>query len=188
MDLQSKRRLVGASIWLALLVIVVPGWYSNPVNFSPDGKVEEEVKSSLPIVKHAYRLPVDSETPVADHQVAPLKPEKQQQASDVTENKAEEKSDEPLKPQFMDKVSGDSRYEGQWIVRLQAFNNTKQANELASKIEEDYPVYIKFFENTQVYSVRAGPYNSRSKAEKAKQKLDKILRTNGEVRQLPKTS
>jgi len=196
MDLHAKQRLVGAAIWLMLLVIVVPGWYSNPVNFSPDGEVEKETVSTLPMVEHAYRLPSTGERPLTNGQSKRLQEAnventsvKNAAISKKTESVAEAKAVvEVIKPQFVDKVSGQQQYEGQWIVRLQAFNNIKQANELASKIEEDYPVYIKYFEKTRVYSVRTGPYISQSKAEKAKQKLDKILRTNGEVRQLPKNS
>ena len=191
MDLHTKQRLVGAAIWLLLLVIVVPGWYSNPVNFSPDGEVEKETVSTLPVVEHAYRLPVSGEKPLTNGQSKRLQETNAENIASIEKTDSVAASEtvvEIIKPQFSDQVSGQQQYEGQWIVRLQAFNNIKQANELASKIEEDYPVYIKYFEKTRVYSVRTGPYISQSKAEKAKQKLDKILRTNGEVRQLPKNS
>ena len=38
---------------------------------------------------------------------------------------------------------------------------------------------------TKMYSVRTGPYLSQAKADKDKEKLDKMLHTNGEVVQLP---
>lgn len=191
MDLQSKHRIIGAAIWLTLLVIIVPSWYSNPVNFSPDGKVVEDNKGSLPIVTHAYRLPNGKVAPVSDQQL------QAQQSSDDEDEPAPSSSDkaaaiqnsaELIKAEFEDKYGNSEKYAGQWIVRLQAFNNTEQANHLASRLKPDYPVYIKYFAKTKVYSVRTGPYISEMKAQKDKQKLDKMLRIDAEVRQLPKNS
>lgn len=197
LDLQSKQRLIGAGIWLLLLVIVVPIWYSNPVNFTPEGEVKENTVSTLPTVEHAYRLPIDSEQPLTNGQSEYKQAQQAQIQNVLSNNQIDANTDstnkiEQLKPPekisdaFVDKVSGNEKYSEQWIVRLQAFNNTKQANELANRLKNNSPVYIKYFPKTRVYSVRTGPYISKAKAEKAKQKLDKMLRTNGEVRQLPK--
>ena len=189
MDLQSKQRLTGAIIWLLGLVIIVPYWYSNPVNFMPEGEQQTASKSSMPVIEHAYRLPsVKSSTtekqPVTDKQLSQQTPTIAEQA--VAADKV--LMTEVIEDDFIDRFSNRQAYAGQWIVRLQAFNNIGQANELARKIRSEYPVYIKYFEKTQVFSVRTGPYISQLKAEKAKQKLDKILRTDGKVRQLPKNS
>lgn len=203
LDQQSKQRLIGASIWLLALVIIVPMWYSNPVNFSPDGKLETTQTSTLPTVEHAYRLPVSEhakkEIPVTDGQMA------QERVQQTEAIKLPEKINEQLQqlavpakvesvekqtliaPEFIDKVSENPAYAEQWIVLLLPFDNTQQANKLAERLQGKHPVYIKYFEKTRIYSVRTGPYISRAKAEKAKEKLDRILRTNGEVRQLPKT-
>lgn len=198
MDIQTKQRLVGASIWLLALIIIVPTWYSNPVNFSPEGVSEVKVKSTLPVVEHAYRLPpsqAGSQTiynqaqPLTDGQKAQqAKQLEQENISPAPEQNPKQVVEELIDDAFIDRFSNRESYEGQWIVRMQAFNNIKQANELARKIKDNYPVYIKYFEKTRVYSVRTGPYISQSKAEKAKQKLDKILRIDGKVRQLPKNS
>ncbi len=191
MDLQSKHRIIGAAIWLTLLVIIVPSWYSNPVNFSPDGKVIEDNKGSLPIVSHAYRLPNGAVAPVSDKQLQVKK------SADDEDDPALHEADkfsqaqnptERIKIEFEDKYGNNPSFAGQWIVRLQAFNNTEQANQLALRLKPDYPVYIKYFAKTKVYSVRTGPYISEMKAQKDKQKLDKMLRIDAEVRQLPKSS
>ena len=187
LDQQSKHRLVGASIWLLLLVIIVPTWYSNPVNFSPEGEIKPVHSSTLPTIEHAYRLPNNVEKPTTNGQTKEyLKHQNKNSDFADQQNTLEKPKLEQIKAPFLDKVSDNSRYEGQWIVRLQAFNNTKQANKLASNLQDNYAVYIKYFPKTRVYSVRTGPYVSRAKAEKAKQKLDKILRTDGVIRQLPK--
>ena len=143
----------------------------------------------MPVIEHAYRLPsVNSLTtekqPVTDKQLSQQTPTIAEQV--VAADKV--LMTEVIEDDFIDRFSNRQAYAGQWIVRLQAFNNIGQANELARKIRSEYPVYIKYFEKTQVFSVRTGPYISQLKAEKAKQKLDKILRTDGKVRQLPKNS
>ena len=185
MDLQSKHRLIGAVIWLTLLVIIVPAWYSNPVNFTPDGQQERVDQVSLPIVEHAYRLPDAKNSPVSDTEKKRLKRPVDEDDPQAEHAAIATNPEELIKPEFNDIYSDNAKYQGQWVVRLQAFNNTEQANALAVRLSTDYPVYIKYFAKTKVYSVRTGPYISELKAEKDKQKLDKMLRINAEVRQLP---
>lgn len=191
MSLHHKHRLLGAFIWLFLLVIIVPSWYNNPVNFSPDDEQEAAV-TTLPTVDHAYRLPIVDEAPMTDGQLQRIErdstktipPPELKKTPDVVPLKPERL--DSLDSRFIDKYSNRVEYQGYWIVRLLAFNNTKQANKLATELSDKHPVYIKYFPRRKVYSLRAGPYETLAKAEKAKQKLDKMLRTNGEVKQLPK--
>ena len=68
MDLISKYRLIGASIWLGLLIIVVPSWYNDPVNFQPDGIELQHNKSTLPVIEQPFRLPSIAVTPKTDLQ------------------------------------------------------------------------------------------------------------------------
>ncbi|MEA1990262.1 MAG: SPOR domain-containing protein [Pseudomonadota bacterium] len=193
MDLVSKYRIVGAAIWLGLLVIIVPNWYSEPVNFVPEGIQKTEAKSTLPIVDHAYRLPQSNEQPQTNGQVQYQKeqslkelnkPESANSKIDSSQKTAEEIQ---LHRQIetADKVSENTKYKGQWIVRLQAFQDIKAANNLLGRLDSSYDVYIKYFERTKMYSVRTGPYLSKAKAEKDKVKLDKMLHTKSEVVQLP---
>lgn len=193
MDLVSKYRIVGAAIWLGLLVIIVPNWYSAPVNFEPEGLQKTEVKSTLPIIDHAYRLPNNSEQPQTNGQlqfqnVPPLKEfyksEPVNSKVDFNQNTAEE-IQLHKEIEAADKVSGNTKYKGQWIVRLQAFKDIKAANNLLGRLDSSYDVYIKYFEKTKMYSVRTGPYLSKAKAAKDKVELDKMLRTKSEVVQLP---
>ncbi len=249
MDEQSKQRIIGAAIWLLLLVIFVPSWYSNPVNFKPEGEREENTASSLPIVNHVYRLPENVNQATTDGQLqnkqptyaeiakAPAEPQKVVKPSEIkassikqpeksvrsvnsdraelkAETKKEVKKEVESKPkssiepqqkrqagyeqtkqvrkdsviwaEFKDRIVNNPKYAGQWIILLQAFDNTKQANEFARKVSLKNDVYIKYFKRTRIYSVRTKPFSSRAKAEKAKRKLDKIYRVKGEIRQLPK--
>jgi len=193
MDLVSKYRIVGAAIWLGLLVIIVPNWYSEPVNFVPEGIQKTEAKSTLPIIDHAYRLPQSNEQPQTNGQVQYQKEQslKELNKSESANSKVEfsQKTAEEIQLhkqiETADKVSENTKYKGQWIVRLQAFRDIKAANNLLGRLDSSYDVYIKYFERTEMYSVRTGPYLSKAKAEKDKVKLDKMLHTNGEVVQLP---
>lgn len=195
MDLVSKYRIVGAAIWLGLLVIIVPSWYSEPVNFVPEGIQKTEVKSTLPIVDHAYRLPSSNDQPQTNGQVEYKKEQSSKELNKVTASLDDSKSDSNQKTtkeiqlhnqiEAKDKVSENSKYKGQWIVRLQAFRDIKAANNLLGRLDSSYDVYIKYFEKTKMYSVRTGPYVSKAKAEKDKVKLDKMLHTKSEVVQLP---
>ena len=185
LDQVSKHRLIGASIWLLALVLIVPSWYNNPVNFNPEGEMQPPSQNRLPVVEHAYRLPADFEPPVADAQTSVDPAQPAPEVSKTDEEDSTQGMRGGIKSDYIDQVTGDPSYQGQWIVRLQAFDNVKQANDLADQIQAEYPVYIKYFSKTDVYSVRTGPYNSRSKADKQRRKLDKMLRTDGEVVQIP---
>jgi DedD protein len=191
MDELTKQRLVGASIWLLALVIIVPSWYSNPVNFNPDG-VKLEKTSTLPVVPHVYRLPNDEVAAAnisADGMrvevlTAPELAKKNTPVQNETVRSDSEYNSDGIAKQFIDKVSADNQFIGQWIVKLIAVKNSKDANNLANQVKTKYPVYIKFYSKNRVYSLRAGPFKDRVKANKAKQNLDKILRVKSIVMQL----
>ena len=193
MDSVSKYRMVGAAIWLGLLVIIVPNWYSEPVNFVPEGIQKTEVKSTLPIVDHAYRLPQSNEQPQTNGQVQHQKEQSIKELNKVEATNSKVDSNQPTVEEIQlhkqietaDKVSENTKYKGQWIVRLQAFQYIEAANNLLGRLDSSYDVYIKYFEKTKMYSVRTGPYLSKAKAEKDKVKLDKMLHTKSEVVQLP---
>ena len=190
MDSISKNRLIGAAIWLFLLVLIVPQWYSHPVNFVPDGKVKTESKSTLPLVDHAYRLPHSDEEPLTDGQASKREVLKNNETDlQIAESSKKLSANEFKQQQKIikkaDAIANDDQYKGQWIVRLLAFSDINEAKKLLKKLKPNYAVYIKFYEKTQIYSVRTGPYLSKVKADKDKAKLDKMLHTNGEVVQLP---
>lgn len=63
-----------------------------------------------------------------------------------------------------------------WLVRLGSFSNIKEANDFLAEIEKyGFDVRIKAFRRNTVFSVRVVGFDSERKAEKAKQKLDKIF-------------
>lgn len=197
MDDLSKYRLTGAFLWLLLLVILVPSWYGDPVNFQPPGHQSIVAKGERPLVEHIYELPVQAVQNQDEVQSRPL-----------VNGQLGEKHDTLLKSQTANKhpvvkpiqvsqdimtknksISNDSKKMDQstslqWIVRITAYKDIKKANELLGRLESNYEVSIKEFKKSGTYSVRTGPYPSKVKAEQDKRKLDKMLRTNAEVVQL----
>jgi len=185
MDEQGKNRLTGAVIWLGLLVIVVPIWFSDPVNFKPSGQVENEITAERPLVSQAYIVPESAvkarPTPEVDTKAAEANEQK------VSQSKQKQDSSESskqvvlkTKPVETTKVKEKPR----WIVRIIAYRDIRSANDLLGRLEKDYEVYIKSFEVSGVHSVRAGPYFSKAKAEQDRRKLDKMLHAKSEVVQL----
>lgn len=185
MDDLSKYRLTGAFLWLLLLVILVPSWYSNPVNFHPEGHQSISAKGEHPLVEHIYELPVQAAQKQAEVQSSPLV------NSQATDKEMVVKSIEVPQDRMTDNksASNDSKKieqasSLQWLVRITAYKDIKPANELLGRLESNYAVWIKEFKKSGTYSVRTGPYLSKAKAEQDKRKLDKMLRTNAEVVQL----
>lgn len=176
MDEISKFRITGAVIWLILLVAVIPVWFSQPVGFKPEGYQLEKVSAERPLVDHAYVLPGQS-VPKAPEPVKVSRGgvvETVKPAKELV--KTVESSVEKPKKQVASKP--------QWIVRIIAYKEIKNANDLLGRLEKDYEVSIKTFEKSGFHSVRAGPYFSKAKAEQDRQKLDKMLHTKSEVVQL----
>ncbi|VAW44850.1 hypothetical protein MNBD_GAMMA03-1982 [hydrothermal vent metagenome] len=162
MDEVSKFRLTGAIIWLMLLVILVPFWFGEPVHFKPEGYAQPEKSAERPLVEQVYMLPKQTQQP---------------KTSMVQEKKV-----------IINKkitTSEQKESKGLWIVKIATYENIKEANDLLGRLDEKYDVTIKEFKKNGMYSVRVGPYSSKAKAEKNKQKLDKMLRLQSEVVQLP---
>jgi len=159
MDEVSKYRLTGAIIWLVLLVVFVPIWFGEPVHFKPDHYVSSDQSAERPLVK----LEHDQSGVVLSPVVTPSEQKK------ITKSVSQEK------------VRVNEGSKKQWIVRVIAYQNIKDANELLGRLEVDYEVMIKTFEKSGWHSVRVGPYFLKSEAEQAKQKLDKMLHIQAEV-------
>ena len=176
MDEISKFRITGAVIWLILLVVVIPVWFSQPVGFKPEGYQLEKVSAERPLVDHAYVLP-GQPVPKAPEPVKVSREVKAKQAKPVEKiaKSTQSKAERPNK-QVASKP--------QWIVRIIAYKEIKSANDLLGRLEKDYEVSIKTFEKSGFHSVRTGPYFSKAKAEQDRQKLDKMLHTKSEVVQL----
>ncbi len=159
MDKVSKYRLTGAVIWLMLLVFLVPAWFGEPVHFKPAVYTAPEKVVEHPTIKQTK--------PVSEERLSLVKGVPEQDVP--AKNRATEVSQTMPPPK------------AQWIVRIIAYRDIKDANELLGRLEVDYEVMIKSFEKSGMHSVRVGPYTSKAKAEQVRQKLDKMLHTQAEV-------
>lgn len=208
MDDVSRFRITGAIIWLLLLIVIVPTWYSNPVNFKPESERPTDAKSDSPVVYQAYVLPTKPmvQTESRDE---PAQPENQspnpikapsvvvESSRQVAESSLLDKSSEPeLKassakppsvkaPKVVAPVEPAPRVKvGQWLVMVYATKEIKDANKVLGQLDDKYEVWIKEFPKSKTFSVRTGPYSSRALAEKDKIKIDKAIRTQSKIVQV----
>ncbi|WP_033422860.1 SPOR domain-containing protein [Hydrogenovibrio halophilus] len=147
-----KNRLVGAILWLGLLVLIVPQWYANPVAFDPQAP---------------WPVKAEADTGKTRHPVAHTLPEgRSDKAAGADSNRSAQSAEEGGQAQASS---------AQWILRLVAYRSQERARKLAGELEYDYQVFIKHFPESDYYSVRSGPYQSREQAEKDQKKLDQML-------------
>lgn len=185
MDEISKFRLTGAVIWLALLVIIVPGWYSNPVNFQPEGEQSIEQNFDQPLVQQAYVLPT------ADDQIDPVAEKNTlTQADKNVSNPSDQNQVKPVVSSVPEKsakstapapVKQNEKNSGQWLLKVAAFKDIRQANRVLGELDRNYKVWIKEFPKSGTFSVRTGPYDNLADAERDKQKIDKALHTQSQI-------
>jgi len=194
MDETSKFRLTGAAIWLLLLVIVVPSWYSNPVNFNPDNEMALESQSTQPVVYQQYVLPEKDKSVDDALSFSPpvvVKETVSRSETVVKMNKLEvvetENTEQKIVPLTATVASKDSSYEpkaGEWLLKVYASQDIKEANRVLGLLDDKYEVWIKEFPKSKSFSVRTGPYKTRSAAERDKRKIDKAIRTHSVIVQV----
>ena len=195
MDDESKFRITGAVIWLLLLVVIVPIWYSNPVNFQPESERATESSIDNAVVYQAYVLPSKSE-PVSETEAMVLPPVKSAQNTSKTVEKPSEKATsnkaEPIAENVQEgKIKRGSAVDsspklksGVWLVKVYASKDIKDANKVLGQLDDKYEVWIKEYPKTKTFSVRTGPYASKVQAEKDKLKIDKAIRTQSQIVQV----
>jgi len=70
MDEVSKYRLTGAIIWLVLLVVVVPVWFGEPVEFKPnEGEISIQKTVERPLIKPVIDLPEEESEKIVQQKV-----------------------------------------------------------------------------------------------------------------------
>ena len=187
----TKFRLIGAMIWLGLLIIIVPGWYANPVNFLPDTQRSIAPHSTAPVVYQTYRLPHKT---TGDHTLRKA----DQNAATQTLSKplvaqADLQKQTPLPtPQstsVFPEVSSVLVMQpevkaGQWLLMIYASKERNDALKVGRLLQGQYSVWIKEFPNSNTFSVRTGPYATRDLAEKDKTKIDRAIRTQSKIVQV----
>ncbi|WP_028486896.1 SPOR domain-containing protein [Thiomicrorhabdus chilensis] len=184
MDEVSKFRLIGAAIWLSLLILIVPGWYSNPVNFQPEGARSDTVEQSVPLVQQAYVLPgkgreEKAAEPIQSPQASAVAPAVKTESEQAEGMATIEKGQQAAAVQ-----SGESEPKSQWLLKVAAYKKLSNANKVLGMLDRDYEVWIKEFPVSKTFSVRTGPYDSREAALRDKQKIDRALHTQSQIVQV----
>ncbi len=182
-----KYRLTGTGVWLLLLIIVVPFWYNNPVNFKPDGVVDVE-DSSQPVVKKAYLISDDVKAystprPVASVKSDNIKPDVAKKSQGKLTVKPIERRIEKVAVKLLTSESNSNALAAKpsWIIRLIAYKEKVDAEDMYQRLKYDYEAYIKFFPKSKYYSVRVGPYFSKDKALKDQKRLNSGLHIQSEL-------
>ena len=202
----SRNRLIGSVVWLLLLVIVVPTWYSHPVDFHPSNTLNAP-QPATPVVSHAFVLPKDAVVPTKPIQTASPKPNEEPvkvvepvlakqsveksakpkveekkvdvKATETTKVKEQQVAIKTNKPTPVIPQTDKKQYI--WILRLVAYKNKEMAEEMRTRLSYDYEAFIKYFPNTDYYSVRIGPYLDEAQAKKDQNELNRLLRVKSEL-------
>lgn len=204
MDELTKFRITGAIIWLALLILLVPSWYSDPVIYEQPHSFEQPKLDKIsvspvqtPKIEQPTTTPPPKEQPKHNAVIKLDEPKKVEPKTDLppkpqpvlVEDTKPLEAAKPVKEPTTTKASAeqpkpiDNLNQEAWLVRVASFNSIEAANKLLSTLEVRYQVTIGDFSNAnrKVYSVRVGPYYSFSDALQAKQALDEELSTDAVV-------
>ncbi len=181
-----KYRLTGAFFWLGLMVIIVPTWYSHPVNFDPDQAVNEPESQSV-LIEKPFALPAkktdqspasqvmqtakESDVPVK--KVETPQPEK---SSSKKEDSQTVKDSTRAKTTLPKSAAPAEAQKANWVIQLVAYRTEATANALKERLKYDYDAFVKFFPKNGYYSVRVGPYQDQSIALKDQARLNQLLR------------
>ncbi|WP_024851452.1 SPOR domain-containing protein [Hydrogenovibrio kuenenii] len=178
-DLSLKFRMTGALVWLLLLIIIVPVWYSHPVNFSPDLVVDEAKKQGdQVVVDKPFVLPGAKNSAQGSNDEGDNKLEnKTSEPQKVAESKTQVQTSTKKSKVIQNTVpSSQSHTDGKWIIRVAAYRSKEKANLLREHLKYDYDVFVKYFPKSRYYSVRIGPYTDKRLAMKDQVDLNRVLR------------
>jgi len=175
-----KRRLIGATVLVALGVIFIPmilsgGKDQMPLfgsNIPDKPRAIEQLKSveipKPPVVakREAIRLPVDERLPAAS----------------IEKQASREKPDEKPIPQAKPEQTASGRKS--WVVQVGSFGKRANALALEKKLRAaKFPAFVEYVKNRDgsVYRVRVGPEVNRDKSEATLQAINKKLKIKGVV-------
>ncbi len=183
MNQHLKQRLVGATVLIVLGIIVLPMILDKPVSLEPEPEV---TNIELPYSR-VEEKPEQTQT-IPEEVIARYEqPEEKPQASEPTKQKpaqkpavvSQEKEKVPvpeIKPEIRP-VEPPKKTEGsmQWAVQMGSFSSKENADRLVKRLKAQK--FLAYFEDVDsngkvIYRVRVGPFNSKIKTEKMKQKLD----------------
>ena len=181
MNQYLKQRLVGASVLVILGIIFLPMIMDKPVSREKEPDVTNIQIFPDEKKQPVQTIPAEVISRYEESEVQQKLPEQAAQQKEVAktekarvENKPESKPEsKPIeKPEKTDHQSEGSDH---WAVQMGSFSSKENANRLVERLKsQKFPAYFEDVESNgkTVYRVRVGPFNSRSKTEEMKQKLD----------------
>lgn len=199
-----KNRLVGALVWVLILLWFVPGWYSDPA-YQQQAKHEQTNHHQAIVVKPLVKPP----EVVAEEQAKAAQAAKEKRAQEEQERQARLQREQRAQQAVADlKAAQQQKPESEglksamppkplsnvqakesnkvYIAKLATFEDKRLLDAALKKAEKaGYRLEVKNYPKTVdgrtylQFSLRTQMYDSYDKAEKAKQNLDKILRLKG---------
>lgn len=166
-----RNRLTGAVLWLGTLVVIVPIWYNNPVNFHPEDEMSDEIKVESKVVDKPFTVKEPESMP----KVGPVHKDNHDEASAGNTS-----GSVPLKTKEQ-KVQNVVVQQSNWIIRVAAFKKQIDAKALQQRLKYDYEAFTKYFPESKYYSVRIGPYADHDEAVKDQQRLNRVLHIESEL-------
>lgn len=181
MNQHLKQRLVGASVLVILGIIFLPMIMDKPVSrekepdvtniqIFPDEKKQPVQTIPAEVINRYEESKVQQKPPEQAAQQKEVAKTEKARVENKPESKPESKPTE--KPEKTDHPSEGSDH---WAVQMGSFSSKENANRLVEKLKsQKFPAYLEDVASNgkTVYRVRVGPFNSRSKTEEMKQKLD----------------
>ena len=185
MNPHLKQRLVGAIVLVVLGIVILPMLLERTEPLKPEPEItnirlpagQKEVKSerrqAIPEeVTARYESPEKSPAtrtpdPVFQKEKKPAVVSQEKEKNTTIKNKPENRSNKPLVK------TENSR---QWAVQLGSFSSRENANRLVHRLEsEKLSAYFEKLESNgkTIYRVRVGPFDTKQKTEKMKEKLDR---------------
>jgi len=176
-----KQRLVGATVLVILGIIILPMILDKPESIEPEPEVTNIELPYSTVEKKLERTQTIPEEVIARYERPEEKPPAsapatQKQEKPVVVNQGKEKPTLEIKPEVRPKKPAE-KIEGstQWAVQMGSFSSKENANRLVQRLKAQK--ILAYFEEVDsngkmVYRVRVGPFDSKSKTEEMKQKLD----------------
>ena len=178
MNPHLKQRLVGATVLVILGIIILPMILDKPASLTSEPEVtnieltpykeRQTARTEQAVQKEPKTIPPEVIARYEDSE----KPQKQQAPESVPEKVKPTTTKKPENKEEPAVTKGNS----QWAVQVISLSSKENANRLVERFKsQNLPAYFENIESSKgktIYRVRVGPFNSKQKTEKLKQKLD----------------
>lgn len=189
MDKVLKRRLVGATILIALAVIFIPMLLDDPDSGYGERRLAVDLPASPDAGREIRRLPLDPDTarrpvtPLTDIEEAPrrLEPDTDpvpDAVDDPPETPVAETEIPPPVPAPVEEPEDRDAAEGNWIVQVASFGSAATAETIAARLDQlGHQALLDTVVRGEatLHRIRTGPYSSRNAAEAARAQISRTV-------------